>query len=74
MNKKTVKKGIIPYIVLSIFIVSVLYFMNMANNKVKEFTYNTFISEIEKAYLSLQKITADLKLHKIKHKATYQTE
>jgi len=48
MNKKTVKKGIIPYIVLSIFIVSVLYFMNMANNKVKEFTYNTFISEIEK--------------------------
>lgn len=26
------------------------------------------ISEIEKAYFSLQKITADLKLHKIKHK------
>lgn len=26
------------------------------------------INEIEKAYMSLQKITADLKLHKIKHK------
>lgn len=26
------------------------------------------INEIEKAYFSLQKITADLKLHKIKHK------
>ena len=35
MNKKAVKKQFIPYLGLGIFIVAVLFFMNMANNTIE---------------------------------------
>ena len=47
MNKKQVKRAIIPYIVLGIFILGVLVFMNMANNKINKFTYNEFYKELD---------------------------
>ena len=48
MNKKAVKKGIIPYFGLGLFMIAVLFFMNMANNKINVLTYDQFMSEIEK--------------------------
>ena len=47
MNKKQVKRAIIPYIVLGIFILGVLVFMNMANNKINKFTYNEFYKKLD---------------------------
>ena len=46
MNKKAVKKQFIPYLGLGIFIVAVLFFMNMANNTIEMLSYNEFIKQI----------------------------
>ena len=47
MNKKAVKKGFIPYIVLGIFIVCVLLLMNTLNNKINVVTYDEFYSNLK---------------------------
>ncbi len=44
MNKKNVKKGILPYIILGLIILTILYFFNNASNKVNMITYDEFIS------------------------------
>ena len=33
MNKKTVKKGLLPYLFIGIFMLGVLFFLNIANQK-----------------------------------------
>ncbi|MDD2377673.1 MAG: ATP-dependent zinc metalloprotease FtsH [Bacilli bacterium] len=43
MNKKVVKRGLLPYLVLFLFIVGILYFMNNLNQKVNVLTYDEFI-------------------------------
>lgn len=47
MNKKTMKKSFIPYLFIIIFMAGVLFFFNMANQKVNIFTYDSFMKEIE---------------------------
>ena len=47
MNKKTVKKGMIPYLFLGIFIILVLFLMNMANNQINVFTYDELNKNLE---------------------------
>ena len=47
MNKKTVKKTVVPYGSLFVFMLLVLVFMNFANTNVVELTYDKFISEIK---------------------------
>ena len=47
MNKKQLKKTLIPYIALGIFIVCVLSFMNIAGKKVNEFTYDEFHKQLK---------------------------
>jgi len=44
MNKKTVKKGLLPYLFLFLVILGVLYFFNIANKKVNIITYDQFVS------------------------------
>ncbi|MBE6152158.1 MAG: ATP-dependent zinc metalloprotease FtsH [Firmicutes bacterium] len=44
MNKKTVKKGLLPYLFLLVVILGVMYFFNMANQKVNVITYNDFVN------------------------------
>jgi len=46
MNKKNVKKGMMPYLMLGLFFIAVLFFINMANNKVNVLTYDKFMNEI----------------------------
>ena len=43
MNKKTVKRGLLPYLFLIIVILGIMYFVNVANQKVNILTYNEFI-------------------------------
>lgn len=56
MNKKAVKKQFIPYLGLGIFIVAVLFFMNMANNTIEMLSYNEFIKQIN----DVEKVTITL--------------
>lgn len=46
MNRKKVQKTVIPYSFLIIFMISVLFFMSMSNNKVIELSYDKFVNEI----------------------------
>jgi cell division protease FtsH len=48
MNKRVVKKGLLPYIFLFLVIISVMYFFNAMNKKVNIFTYDEFMSYVVK--------------------------
>lgn len=43
MNKKTVKKGLLPYLFLFLVMLGVIYFFNIANKKVNYITYDEFL-------------------------------
>jgi cell division protease FtsH len=43
MNKKVVRRGLLPYLVLFLFIMGILYFINTLNQKVNILTYDEFI-------------------------------
>ena len=44
MNKKNVKKGILPYIFLFLLMLGILYFFNIANQKVNVIDYQEFLT------------------------------
>ncbi len=46
MNKKDIKKGIVPYVVLLVIMIAVIYFFNVLNVKVNELSYNEFMTSI----------------------------
>ena len=47
MNKKEVKKGIIPYLLLFLVMLGLLYFFNLSKHEVHQFTYDEFIASME---------------------------
>ncbi len=48
MNKKSIKRGLLPYIFLLLIILVIFYVFNIVNVKNNVFTYDEFISEINK--------------------------
>ena len=46
MNKKEIKKGILPYVVLIAIMLVVIYLFNVMNIKVNDLTYDKFISNL----------------------------
>ena len=46
MNKKAVKKGILPYIFLFLVMLGILYFFNVANQKVNVIDYQQFLTAV----------------------------
>ena len=44
MNKKEIKKGIIPYVVLIAIMLGVIYLFNILNTEVHEFSYDKFVN------------------------------
>ncbi len=48
MNKKTIKRGLSPYILIFIIMAGILYFVSVANTKVNYLTYDEFIKEADK--------------------------
>jgi nitric oxide reductase large subunit len=42
IDKKTVKKGLLPYVFLAIIMLGVFYVFNVLNKEVHEFTYDEF--------------------------------
>ena len=46
MNKKEIKKGVLPYVVLIIIMLGVIYFFNVLNVKVNDLTYDSFLNSL----------------------------
>ncbi len=46
MNKKDIKKGLIPYIFLLVFFIGCLLIFNIFNNVVNELTYDEFLQDL----------------------------
>ena len=44
MNRKTVKKGLLPYLFLFLVMLGVIYFFNVANKKINYITYDEFLN------------------------------
>ena len=45
--KKNVKKGMIPYLLLIVFVLSIYYILSLGGSKVNDLTYDKLISEIK---------------------------
>jgi len=48
MNKKSVKKGLMPYVFLIVFMIGLYYLMIVSNKTVNNITYDAFLNEIDK--------------------------
>ena len=59
MNKKTVKKGMLPYLFLLFVILGVVYFLNIANKKVNVITYDQFVGFAEEDLIKEVVITSN---------------
>ena len=57
MNKKSVKKGLTPYIGILLIMLAILYFISANNKKINYLTYDKFISHMNSGELKNIKIT-----------------
>ncbi|MCI5966952.1 MAG: ATP-dependent zinc metalloprotease FtsH [Tenericutes bacterium] len=57
MNKNTIKKGILPYLFLVLFIFGVYYLFNVINNQPKTITYNELIQALDQGIVTEMAIT-----------------
>ena len=57
MNRKEVKKGLLPYLVLFVVMLGILYFFNLSNTKVNQFTYDQFIDYMDNKEITEISIT-----------------
>ena len=57
MNKKSVKKGLTPYLGILLIMLGVLYFINATNNKTNYLTYDEFVNQMNKGNVAEVKIT-----------------
>ncbi|MBQ4527140.1 MAG: ATP-dependent zinc metalloprotease FtsH [Clostridia bacterium] len=49
MSKKDIKKGLIPYLFLFLLILGIVYFYNVSNKKVNNFSYEQFINYLDES-------------------------
>ena len=57
MNKKTVKKGLFPYVFLFVFILICLFAFNTFNTKINKLTYDEFVSSLNDKKITEIEIT-----------------
>ena len=48
MNKKTVRRGLAPYLLIFVIMIGILYFINLANVKVNYLSYDEFMTQVNK--------------------------
>lgn len=46
MNKKDIKKSLLPYVFLLVFFIGCLVMFNLFNNEVHEITYDEFLRDL----------------------------
>ena len=47
MDKKTVKRGLLPYLFIALFMLGIFYVFNVTNQKVNVLTYDEFVDELD---------------------------
>ena len=52
MDKRTVKRGLLPYLFIGIIMLGMFYFFNVANQDVTVLTYNEFIEELNNGQIT----------------------
>lgn len=57
IDKKVIKRGMLPYLFLLIVMLGVIYFANSFNNTVNVLTYNEFINNLDKREVEEIKVT-----------------
>ena len=57
MDKKIIKRGLLPYLFVVLAMLGIFYFANIANKKVEELSYNEFITELNSGNISKLEIT-----------------
>ena len=58
IDRKTIKKGLLPYLFLALIMLGVFYVVNVMNNDVHVLTYNEFMSELNNGNIEEVEITA----------------
>lgn len=48
MNKKDVKRGMLPYLLLIVIALGIYYMLSLGSMKVNDLTYDVFLSEVNK--------------------------
>ena len=59
MDKKTVKRGLLPYLFLAMFIIGVLYLLDNSTGKKVEFTYDEFKEKLVASEVTEIQITRE---------------
>ena len=57
MNKKEVKKGLVPYLFMILIMLGIFYVFNVMNQDVNNLTYNEFIKELNEGNIDKMYIT-----------------
>ncbi len=58
IDKKTVKRSLLPYLLLALVVLGMFFFMNVANKKVKVLTYNEFIEKLDNKEITKLELVA----------------
>ena len=45
MNKKTIRRGLLPYLLITVVMFGVFFLITVLNRKINHLTYDKFISE-----------------------------
>ena len=57
VDKKNIKKGLLPYLIIGIIMLGVFYYFNISNSNVHEFTYDEFMEKMDKGKIKKLEIT-----------------
>ena len=57
MNKKEVKKGLVPYLFMILVALGIFYVFNVMNQDINNLTYNEFMNELENGTIKSIEIT-----------------
>ena len=52
MNKKNIKRGLLPYLFLFLVLVGVMFFLNSMNSKVNVITYDEFMASVSEGKIT----------------------
>ena len=58
MDKKVVKRGLLPYVFILLFMLGTFYFVTSLNNNVANLSYDEFISKLEKNQVKEMQVVA----------------
>ncbi len=58
IDKKTVKRSLLPYLLFALVVLGMFFFMNIANKKVDVLTYNEFIEKLDNKEITKLELVA----------------